>query len=116
MASRYSVIRYYPDPVNGECVNIGVFAWDIGKATPVLCRMIKDFSRAMTFDPKGGRFIPEWCDRHETLPWTVEDVERGMHYMSCIQFSQPCASTLSAEELLVDMIGVMLVEGNSGQS
>jgi hypothetical protein len=48
----YFLVRYVPDPVKGEFVNIGVLLREAGRPESVLLRFTKDWSRVRCVDPE----------------------------------------------------------------
>ena len=48
----FSLIRYVPDPVKGECVNIGVLLREAGRPETVQVRFTRDWSRVRCADPE----------------------------------------------------------------
>ena len=105
MISFFRVVRYYPDLVTGECVNVGVIAFDDQQ---VLAHVREDWRRVEAF---GGSLSPEVAEEYlgDVPSWTPERAKaHESHYMSSLQFSEPCASTLKADELLIDMANRML--------
>ena len=47
----FSLIRYVPDPVKGECVNIGVLLREAGRPETAQVRFTRDWSRVRCADP-----------------------------------------------------------------
>ena len=67
MISKYTVVQYLPDPLNGECINIGVVVLGDGQ---VLSRFLGEWDRVECFS--GGRditFLRHFAERvHESDP------------------------------------------------
>lgn len=52
IACEFSLIRYVPDPVKDECVNIGVMLREAGRPETTVVRFTRDWSRVRCVDPE----------------------------------------------------------------
>lgn len=121
MNSYYCVVRYVPDPVRDEALNIGVIAFD---ETTVSTRFIQHWSRARSFGDGEIGFLQDFArqmssaqtGRQLRLPGLGEKVEisaEGIRtiasrWTNTIQLTTPRASTLAPEALADDMAFRML--------
>lgn len=108
MPTHFSVIRYVPDPVRGERINIGVVVFD--GAGRIWFRFLRDWTRVQAFataDVVGElqRFGREFEG------WTAENIRVAAtsHHHS-IQFTPPAGSLLDGETLLAQSAERFLVE------
>lgn len=115
MPSYYTVIQYMPDPVAGECVNIGVIVFGEGV---VRSRFLRDWHRVQHFGDDDIGFLKDlarrasaWSRPDAPLPCFGTDIrldEGGIRsiagrWMNSIQFSEPRASLLAPDRLLIDI-------------
>lgn len=99
-------VAYWVIGVTGERINVAVMAFD--DAT-VMAEGLRDWERFEAFTGSEPGLIRDIGT--ELAAWTPEDAQtRSMHYMSSLQLSDPCASTLAVDELLGDMVRLMLVQ------
>jgi hypothetical protein len=118
--TRYTVIRYVPDPVRGESVNVGVFALDDEKA---MCRFVDRYQRAAMLDSSHLKVLRDFERRltmicrevPETLMLQGLPTPGGplMDYLvenwhNVIQFSPVRVSMESVEHTLDTAISVFL--------
>jgi len=99
MPSHYSIIRFVPDSVTDERVNIGVVA--VGDGGPQV-RFLRHWRRVREFadvDPKALRdFVKALLDESAN-EWTRDNLERfARTWTNSIQFSEPSASLESTVE------------------
>lgn len=122
MVSYYRVIKYIPDEVAGECINIGVVTYGEGQIhyrflrnwqrvksfsghdTDGLRRFADDFERGVI----GQRGLESW----DTRPVITEEYLRTLvtRFSHSIQFSEERASLEKSEVLLADLAPLMLKE------
>lgn len=114
VVSHYSILRYFPDPTNGECINVGVFAYD---QHFVYGRFLTDLSRAQAIS---GNADLTWLRdqltqfKARTRELSPKDLERMRHWMNSLQLGPACASTCDPEALLNRMAPHLLVEPGTG--
>lgn len=107
MVCRFRVLRYYPDLVTGECINVGLVAFDGERVTT---RVRPNWDRVTRF---GGRLEQSIVEAYldPLHDWTPEQASAyEAHYMSSLQFGEMGASTQSIEECADDMANVMFRE------
>lgn len=112
MTARFSVIRYLPDPSNGECINIGVLVFN---GERVWSRFLGDWKRVRSFggdDIDGLREFAKEVQRQTGLNQlsaeldarTVLDqalIEQLSHrWIHSIQISEPMGALLPPDALL----------------
>jgi hypothetical protein len=115
MSSFYSVIRYLPNPVTDECVNIGVVAF--GDEGPCF-RFVKNFSRARAFSGQDVSFLKDFVSDVQAgnvgalgnpQNWTGERLKALLgKWHNIIQFTPPRASTKPAAPLVQDIASIFL--------
>lgn len=108
MVSFFRVVRFYPDLVTGECVNVGVIAVD---ERNVVIHALSDPSRVASLTGDGicenaQRYLSQF---HSFSPERIKTHES--HYMSCYRLADVCASTHTVYVLAQDMADLMLGEG-----
>ncbi len=117
--SYYSVVQYVPDPLRGERMNIGVVAADAaGKVARARFpgRNSRVWSRAKQFGREDLDFLRGFVESVDeqlsskpslfarSREWSPDDLARlTANWQNSIQFSQPKASTLSVEDLVVQV-------------
>lgn len=118
MSARYSVLQYFPDPISGERINVGIIAWDEERTQT---RFLRDWKRVGCFagdnDPK---FIEQVCNRLASVvsgrpvtngvgshEWLEDAIKRWEH---CLQFTPPRGSLQDARALVEDLATVFLRE------
>lgn len=110
--SYYCLARYVPDPVRGEVVNFGVFVLAAGKAR---FHHISDWTRLRKFGGENVGFLQEFARSAKAM----EDEKYVRHiaakWRNSIQFTEPQASLLGPEELLVHAVKSFLVEAGPAQ-
>ena len=122
MISRYSIIKYVPNPINVECINIGVIAFNEDE---VQVRFLSDWSRVEVFGGEDITFLKDFARRMEIavskglmFPGDEED-GRPRHerldkivkgWMNSIQFTNIHPSLASVSKLLEDCMEEFLVE------
>jgi hypothetical protein len=111
MPSQYSVVRYVPDPIADERINVGVVVFGEGM---LRTKFIRRWSRLRGFG--GGEdtgflrdFVRDIEHAQKTLldgasqPWTAETLKRvSARWKNSIQLSEPRASLDSPDDLLRD--------------
>jgi Protein of unknown function (DUF3037) len=121
MASKYSVIRYVPDPVTDERINIGVVAfneqqtkvgflhrWDRvqGFASEDIT-FLKEFAKEMQTAAEARGFLPGF---EPGLPLTPDTISRiSKRWMNSIQITEPRASIATLEDTFRDAVQRFLV-------
>jgi hypothetical protein len=112
MPSFYTIVRFVPDPVTEECINIGVIAFsDTDECESVFLR---NWTRAKRFSGSDVDFLRDFARdiaAHsgsqlsltiggDSGPLTAEQLrEHSKHWINCIQLSEPRASLLPVNEL-----------------
>jgi hypothetical protein len=124
MPSRYSIIRYVPDPIAEEQVNFGVVAFD---GTTVKTRFVTNWSRLASFGGEDSSFLREFADAladgaSRQLPLFLgqstmkvdETVIKRMigTWKNCIQFSD-VRTSLKAPSDLVDEVAPRFLRNSS---
>ncbi len=125
MAALYTVVRYMPDPVSEECVNVGVIAWD---GAETVCRFLTNWSRVSVFGGEPVAFLKEFAGEVQArtskqllLPGLSTEARldgKDLEAMfgtwhGCIQFSKPRGSLKGAQALLGDIAAIFLRERSS---
>jgi hypothetical protein len=115
MTSYFSIIRYVPDPLTGEQMNIGVVVFGDGKTR---VRFTRDWQRLQSFGGDNAQFLRHFAESarrssSENLPLPgfeepidlSEDSVRAVagKWMNSIQFSEVKASRLEPDDLLEDI-------------
>jgi hypothetical protein len=114
--SHYCVLRWYPNIVLGECVNVGILVIGQGKA---LTRLISDYSRARCLDPHlpSPRFFEAWTARLKEWATTPDAIRRYHESLGSALVSNQIHGPLGAldpvESLLDEMARYWLVEPSS---
>lgn len=118
MPSQYSVIRYMPNFLNGEGVNIGVMAMDEQNAK---CKFLTDWTRAENFvgvtQEKMQSFIDELeraCSGKTTDGFKLNSLNFADSYgrwQHSIQFSALRGTLRDYEELLEVTAELFLIDG-----
>jgi hypothetical protein len=119
--SRYVVVRYHPVSDNGECVNVGVIAYDGAK---VMATFVKHWGRIQRFGHEDITFLREFARdvEHRSSPaadpsvrLTMDSVEEmAARWAQSIQFSAPAGSTLGVEQLLDQVAAHFLPQPKDG--
>ncbi len=114
MISKYSVIQFSPDALSGECINVGVIAFDEKK---VRARFLSDWTRVRRFAGEDIGFLKDFAQEvsHASAPQggltgirlSPELDEQLITRMATkwhnsIQLTTPRTSTKSVDELLDD--------------
>ena len=110
MPSFFSVIRYVPDPITEERLNVGVVVYGEGK---VLSKFIGEWAKVRIFGGEDIRFLREFADDIERKQlnlfrpdsrWDEHTLQQiSKHWKNSIQLSEPKASLQSPQELLEDI-------------
>lgn len=122
MASYYTVVRYVPDPVREECINIGVLVFGDGR---VRAQFLDNWTRVRCFAGRRVDFLRAFADEvaeavaiQPALPGIVgapyldDAALRGMvtNWHNSIQFTRPRASLATPDALLEEIAETYLVE------
>lgn len=117
----FSLIRYVPDPVKGECVNIGVLLREAGRPETVQVRFTRDWSRVRCADPEADVALLEAVEqelrtRLAAGPTELAAVLRMLdeNFSNLLQVSEMKACL--AESVVAEMDGLsqMYVEPRKG--
>lgn len=113
MPSFYSVVQFVPDPVRDERMNFGVVTFD---DDAVRVEFLNNWTRASRFANSDVSFLREFAESMETAcaaqqgmfdepqGWSPDALRAAAkEWSNCIQFTEPRASTLAADELLPRM-------------
>lgn len=122
MATKYTVIQYFPDPISDERVNVGVVAVDERGA---FSRFLRNWKRVRQFAPGGIEFLKDFAERveyatsanyplpgidpsrHASAEWVLEIAGK---WRRSIQLTAPRTSVRPAEELIEAMAARFLTE------
>lgn len=122
MPARYSVIRYVPDPIVGEFVNVGVVAADQDRAA---CRFVATWNRASALGKEPVGYVREfasWLGRAcgedvealsevDVCQFTVDSLQEiASNWHGSIQLTPPRSSGKNLEELVDEMSALFLRE------
>jgi DUF3037 family protein len=115
MPSYYSVIRYVPNPLSEESVNIGVVVF--GGGTP-LFRFLRDWSRPKKFGGESTDFLERFAKQlsstqlgifSDSGAWSEERLHSVLgRWHNSIQFTNPRASLHEPAALLEDVAQTFL--------
>lgn len=115
MASYYSVIRYFPNPISEECVNVGVAVF--GNGAPRF-RFISDWNRAQQFGGESTEFLQRFAEQvtsqqlgifSDSGAWDEERLRSILSkWHNSIQFTPPRGSLQQPEALLQEVAGAFL--------
>lgn len=122
--SYFSVIQYFPNPVSGERMNVGVLAFDedqvqvrflsnwdraryFGRGEDIA--LLKEFACRMEEASQAGLLfpgdVPSSTPRHKRLLGVTD------HWINSIQLTEPRGSLDSVGILLEDMVQTFLLDG-----
>ena len=117
MPAHYSIIRYVPDPVTDERINVGVVVLGDGGAQ---VRFVQRWDRVREFAEGDVKFLKAFArdmmDRQLVLgemhqAWTVDQLKTyASEWRQSIQFSEPHASLKPAAELMEEIARRFLVD------
>lgn len=117
MPSHYSIVRYVPDPIADERVNVGVVVFGEGR---VLTRFVNRWSRTKTFGGEEVDFLREFAreigEPQRNLlafsqPWTDDTLSTvSRRWKNSIQLSEPRASLKDPDSLLAEVAATFLRE------
>jgi len=120
MLSSYSIVRYVPDPIADERINIGVIV--VGEGV-MRTRFIEDWRRIQQFGAEDISFLHDFVHDLEkvTNTWQVESDDKqdwsidtltklSAGWINSIQISTPRASLRTPDELLREISGIFLRE------
>lgn len=112
----YSVIKYVPNPVSDECINVGVLAFD---GQEVAARFASDLGRARALsrrDPVTLRSV--LTDLRQMLQQGSLDEAKIRRlcesWRNQVQITAPRVSTQGIEEVLAEVAPIFLTEGQAG--
>jgi hypothetical protein len=118
MASYYSIIRYVPNPISEECVNIGVAVF--GGGAP-LFRFITDWSRPRRFGGESVEFLERFAQQvsstqlgifSDSGTWDERRLQGILgRWHNSIQFTLPRASLREPSILLEEIVALFLRGG-----
>jgi hypothetical protein len=118
MPSYYSIIKYLPDPISEEAMNIGVAVFG-GGVTPRF-RFISDWTRARQFGGESTEFLEKLSRQlssrqlgifEDSGQWNEDQLRRVLgKWHNSVQFTSPRASLRDAPALLDDIAGSFLRE------
>jgi Protein of unknown function (DUF3037) len=121
MVTKYSVVRYLPNPLSGEMINIGVIAWGEDK---IAAQFAKDWRRAKAFGREDISFLRDFVEQieasaqghqqllaFESKPVDTKQLEQFVkNWGNSIQFSELRTSLLSPEEVISEISSTYLPE------
>ena len=122
MPSYYSIVRFLPDPVRDERINVGVLAYD--DAGDVAGHFVRDWKRIRNFAGQDVAFLQDFIreladatSTQRTLSFdggqggcSPEDIRRmASRWINSVQMSEPRASLLGRDDLLARMSAQFLV-------
>jgi hypothetical protein len=120
MSAQYSVIRYVPDPIAEECVNVGVVTWDQRR---IRVRFLNNWTRVRAFGHENVDFIREFAkemeaatqrqlplrDINAVLSLNTDQLKKMISgWGENIQFSPPRGSIKDADALIADVAPLFL--------
>jgi hypothetical protein len=109
MISYYCIVRYVPNPLIEEFVNVGVVTFGEGR---VCVRFVRSLRRAEQFAGQDAGFVRDIERWMKTA--TEEDVRKAsVEWENSIQLSSPRGSTLDPEKLLEEIAKEFLREASS---
>lgn len=111
MTSYYSVIKYVPDPIADESINVGVIAFS---GSNVKLHISSNLGRAQAFAKKNSNtLIKALSDIQKMLlagHLSESSIQRlSESWINQVQFTQPRFSSKSVDELLVDITSMFLL-------
>jgi len=116
MGTFYSVIRYVPNPITEESVNIGVVVF--GDGAPPQFRFLDNWRRAQAFGGERTGFLRDFAkDAQERnlelfdsdVHWDEAKLQRALgKWHNSIQFTPPRGSLKASDVLLKQMAGLYL--------
>lgn len=121
MVTKYSVVRYLPNPLSGEMINIGVIAWGEGK---IASRFARDWRRAKAFGREDISFLRDFVEQmeastgmqqrlltSEAKPVDAQQLEQIVKdWGNSIQFSESRTSLRSPDEVIQEVSSIYLPE------
>jgi len=106
MVCYYTIVRYYPDPITDERINIGVIVFGDGK---VRSRFVRDWHRVEQFGGEDISYLHEFAQRVKGWDETTLKDCIGRWNRS-IQFRKPSPSLRTPEKLLDEETRLFLHE------
>lgn len=120
MSSHYTLIRYTPDPIAGEQINVGIAAWG---EDGFYARFVRSWRRIIAFAGEDltylrefARAVEESTSRTDALPITSGAVTpevltaAAASWMNAIQLTTPRFSLLSSRQVVDDLARRVLRE------
>jgi hypothetical protein len=122
MTAQYTVVRYVPNPIAEECVNVGVITWDQNR---IRSRFLENWTRVKTFGNENIDFLRDFAkeisvatNRQMNFPGintpqslNVETIEKMINsWGQSIQLSSPRGSTKDPDALLADIAPLFLAQ------
>lgn len=110
----YSIIRYVPNPLNAEFINIGIYAFN---ESEIKVKFLEKWDRAQAFGNEDISFLIDFkgwvSDRVLENKFVLGDnpkkgnnlsrlQELSNSWMNSIQIREPCASLKSLEAIIED--------------
>jgi len=123
MPSRYCIIRYVPNPLTEERINVGVIAFD---DTQVRVRFLERWNRVKHFAGRDIAFLRDLARDLEAAvgdqrllavggdPVTLHGAaieQMAAKWINTVQFSEPRASLAPVDQVLNEMTALFLAEG-----
>lgn len=71
---RYAVIRFTPDIIANERINIGVIVYDIEKDDDIRIRFLTKWDRVQAFANKDIQWLLDYVGRIQATKWTQADI------------------------------------------
>lgn len=118
--THFSIVKFIPDPIANESVNIGVVA-----VSGETCRVqfLKDWRRASALKPGSSAYLRQIANELANVQgnlfgqregkWNLEMLrECAGHWRNVIQFETPKASLKEIDDLFPDLIHLYLKETN----
>jgi len=121
MTTRYTVVQYYPNPLSGERINVGLIVWGQGR---IACRFVRDWQRVRAFGHEDTKFIRDFARSIEGAASTMPELPGVLDnkinqaelekiigtWINSIQFSEPRSSLLPFEKLMDEIASTFLRE------
>ena len=106
MAAYYSIIRFSPDEITDERINIGVVVFGEGQSR---VHFVENWQRVRDFAGRDVRFLKDFARDAERMSETA--IRRAVtNWTHTIQFTTPAPSLLSVDELLLEVASRFLLD------